>query len=228
MDLTPPTGYRPYDPNPRTATGIQALTTDQVGSGYQTLTSAVAKRLAQRAPASQMRHVVCFDLYHSPDMDVFLAQFRAAWETAYGPATWIDTRPALKESAVLARELQEFLTEDPVFGRVCDRDLTLFFHAGRWQTLIETVQAALRSADGGPIFIMGPGALLSPLRFYSDVALYAAVPRETIFLPLRLALAATWATIRIGESGRATSGVSTLIGRYRIGTSLQCSLPVIF
>jgi len=112
---------------------------------------------------------------------VFLAQFRAAWETAYGPATWIDTRPALKESAVLARELQEFLTEDPVFGRVCDRDLTLFFHAGRWQTLIETVQAALRSADGGPIFIMGPGALLSPLRFYSDVALYAAVPRETIF-----------------------------------------------
>ena len=181
MDLTPPTGYRPYDPNPRTATGIQALTTDQVGSGYQTLTSVVAKRLAQRAPASQMRHVVCFDLYHSPDMDVFLAQFRAAWETAYGPATWIDTRPALKESAVLARELQEFLTEDPVFGRVCDRDLTLFFHAGRWQTLIETVQAALRSTDGGPIFIMGPGALLSPLRFYSDVALYAAVPRETIF-----------------------------------------------
>ena len=181
MDLTPPTGYRPYDPDPRTATGIQALTTDQVGSGYQTLTSAVAKRLAQRAPASQMPHVVCFDLYHSPDMDVFLAQFRAAWETAYGPATWIDTRPALKESAVLARELQEFLTEDPVFGRVCDRDLTLFFHAGRWQTLIETVQAALRSTDGGPIFIMGPGALLSPLRFYSDVALYAAVPRETIF-----------------------------------------------
>ena len=181
MNLTPPTGYRPYDPDPRTATGIQALTTDQGGNGYQTLMSAVAKRLAQRAPASQMRHVVCFDLYHSPDMDVFLAQFRAAWETAYGPATWIDTRPALKESAVLARELQEFMTEDPVFGRVCDRDLTLFFHAGRWQTLIETVQAALRSADGGPIFIMGPGALLSPLRFYSDVALYAAVPRETIF-----------------------------------------------
>jgi mannose-6-phosphate isomerase class I len=181
MDLTPPTGYRPYDPDPRTATGIQALTTDQVGSGYQTLTSAVAKRLAQPAPASQMPHVVCFDLYHSPDMEVFLAQFRAAWETAYGPATWIDTRPALKESAVLARELQEFLTEDPVFGRVCDRDLTLFFHAGRWQTLIETVQAALQSTDGGPIFIMGPGALLSPLRFYSDVALYAAVPRETIF-----------------------------------------------
>jgi mannose-6-phosphate isomerase class I len=181
MELRQPTGYRPYDPDPQTATGIHAVTPDQAGSEYQTLVSAVAKRLAGRAPARQMRHVVCFDLYHSPNMDGFLGQFRAAWETAYGPATWIDTRTALNEPTVLARELQEFLTEDPVFGRVCDRDLTLFFDAGRWQTLVESVQAALRSANGGPLFITGPGALLSPLRLYSDVALYAAVPRETIF-----------------------------------------------
>jgi len=181
MELRSPTGYRPYDPDPQTATGIQAVTIDQAGSGYQPLASAVAKRLARRAPVRQMRHVICLDLYHSPDMDVFLDQFRAVWETAYGPATWIDTRAALKEPAVLARDLQEFLTEDPVFGRVCDRDLTLFFDAGRWQTLVETVQAALRSANGGSLFITGPGALLSPLRLYSDVALYAAVPRETIF-----------------------------------------------
>jgi mannose-6-phosphate isomerase class I len=114
-------------------------------------------------------------------MDVFLDQFHAAWEAGYGAATWIDTRAALKEPAELARELQEFLTDDRVFGRVCDRELTLFFDTGRWQTLIETIQAALGSADGGPIFITGLGALLSPLRSYSDLALYAAVPRETIF-----------------------------------------------
>src|SRR5215216_1289744 len=181
MDLTLPTGYRPYDPDPQTATGIQAVNRDQAGSGYQTLGSAVAKRLARRATTRQTRPVVCIDLYHSPDMDVFLGQFRAAWETAYGPATWIDTRTALKESAVLAQELQEFLTEDPVFGRICDRDLTLFFEADRWQTLVETVQDALRSADSGPLFITGPGAMLSPLRLYNDLALYAAVSRETIF-----------------------------------------------
>src|SRR5512134_488045 len=167
MDITTPTGYRPYDPDPQTATGFQAVTKDQAGSGYQTLASAVARRLAQRASTKQGPRVICFDLYHSPDMDLFLGQFRAAWETAYGPATWIDTRVALKEPAVLARELQEFLTEDPVFGRVCDRELTLFFDAGRWQTLVETVQAALRSADSGPLFITGPGAMLSPLRLYS-------------------------------------------------------------
>src|SRR4026209_2073923 len=108
MDFTQPTGYRSYNPDPHTATGNQAVTTNQAGSGYQTLASAVARRLVGG------RHVVCFDLYHSPEMDVFLDQFRAAWETGYGPAAWIDTRTALKEPALLARELQEFLTEDPV------------------------------------------------------------------------------------------------------------------
>ena len=182
MDFTQHSGYRLYDPDPRTATGIQGVTTNQAGSGYKALAAAVANRLGQRAPTRQPRRVVCFDLYYSPDIDVFLAQFRAAWETAYGPATWIDTRTALKEPDVLARELQEFLTEDPVFGRASDRDLTLFFDPGRWQTLVKRVEAASRSADVGPLFIMGPGALLSPLRLYSNVALYAAVPRETIFL----------------------------------------------
>lgn len=182
MNITTPTGYRPYDPDPQTATGIQTVTIDQAGSGYQTLASAVAKRLAEQVPTQQRRQVVCLDLYHSPDMDVFLSQVRRAWETAYGPATWIDTRTALKEPGVLARELQEFLTEDPVFGRVCDRDLTFFFDAGRWQILVETFQAALHSTEGGPVFITGPGALLSPLRLSSDLALYAAVPRETIFV----------------------------------------------
>jgi mannose-6-phosphate isomerase class I len=184
MDLTSPTGYRPYDPDPRTATGLQALTTDQAGSGFQALVIAVAKRLAPRGHAKQRRSVVCIDLYHSPDMDAFLDQFRAAWERIYGAAAWLDTRTALKDSEVLARELQAFLTEDPVFGRVCDRDLTLFFDPGRWQKLVETVQAVLRSedSDSSPLFITGPGAMLSPLRLYSDLALYAAVPRETIFI----------------------------------------------
>jgi len=181
MDLTRPTGYRSYDPDPQTATGFQALTDDQAGSGYRTLASAVAKRLLQRGPARNTRQIICLDLYHSPDVDGVLDQFRAAWETAYGPATWIDTGTVLKKPAVLARELQEFLTQDAVFGRVCDRDLRLFFDAGRWQALVETVQAGLQSAEGGPLFITGPGAMLSPLRGYSDVALYATVPRETIF-----------------------------------------------
>jgi hypothetical protein len=37
MELTQPTGYRPYDPDPQTGTGIQAVSIDQAGRGYQRL-----------------------------------------------------------------------------------------------------------------------------------------------------------------------------------------------
>src|SRR5262245_26742014 len=109
MDLTLPTGYRPYNSDPQTPTGIQSVTSDQAGSGYHMLANALAIRLSQRTSPSQLRSVICIDLYHSPNIDSFLDQFRAIWETAYSPATWIDTRTALKEPAVLAQELQEFL-----------------------------------------------------------------------------------------------------------------------
>src|ERR1044071_1765195 len=82
MDTIPPTGYRSYDPDPQTATGIQALTTDQGGNVYEALVSAVIMRLTGRAHARRMRPAICLDLYHSPGTDVFLSQFRTAWETA--------------------------------------------------------------------------------------------------------------------------------------------------
>jgi len=77
MDLTQHSGYRLYDPDPRTATGIQGVTTNEAGSGYKALAAALANRLRQRAPTRQPRRVVCFDLYHSPDMDVVKAYVRA-------------------------------------------------------------------------------------------------------------------------------------------------------
>ena len=121
------------------------------------------------------------DIYQAPEMDFFLDRFRQAWESAYGQATWIDTRTAFKDPSVLGHELQEFLTDDPVFGKLCDRDLTLFFDPQRWQMLVEVVNDELKGSGEGPLFVTGPGALLSPFRLYSDVALYAEVPRETVF-----------------------------------------------
>jgi mannose-6-phosphate isomerase class I len=114
-------------------------------------------------------------------MDVFLDRFHQAWESAYGKAAWIDTRTAFKDSSVLANALQEFLTDDPVFGKLCDRDLTLFFDQKRWQALVEAVNDAMKVRGEGPLFVTGPGALLSPFRLYSDVALYTEVPRESVF-----------------------------------------------
>ena len=181
MALDQPVGYRRYDPDPRTPTGLRDIVVGAAGAGYASLVAALAARLKPRAPARRAQRVICLDLYQAPEMDLFLTRFRSAWEAAYGQATWIDTRTALKDPDVLAQELREFLTDDPVFGRVCDRDLTFFFDSLRWHRLVEAVNTTLRRADEGPLFLVGPGALLSPLRLYSDVALYAQVPRETVF-----------------------------------------------
>lgn len=176
-----PSGFRRYDPDPLTPTGFSTTKPGQSGQGYLELVAAISSHLQKRRPLKRARPVVCLDLYQAPDMDDFLARFRAAWEAAHGPAEWVDTRRALKDPHVLAQELQEFLTDDPIFGRVCDRQISLFFEPERWRALITTVGELLRAENETPVFITGPGALLSPLRLYSDVALYAAVPRETVF-----------------------------------------------
>jgi hypothetical protein len=176
-----------YNPDPRV---VLELSAEAAGEGYAALAAAIAGLLSQKPKAAGRRPVVCLDLYQAPDMDRFVDQLRAAWESAYGRTDWVDTRRAFKDPATLAVELQEFLTGDPVFGRVCDRDLGLFFEPGRWQALLEEVAAATGPRAGPlepereavqPLFITGPGALLSPLRRYSDAGVYAMVARETIF-----------------------------------------------
>lgn len=195
---TEPVGYRPYDPDPRIATGMPAgahasaapagrandagtPSAPDAGSGHAALVAAIASRLERHRPIKRTRRVVAVDVYQSPCMDAFLDGLHAAWPSAHGPAEWIDTRAALKDAAVLADEAQLWLTDDPVFGRVCDRDLSMFFEPARWQALVERVQAAMTCDADGPVFVVGPGAMLSPLRTYTDVAVYAQVPREDIF-----------------------------------------------
>jgi hypothetical protein len=66
-------------------------------------------------------------------MDEFLKAFQSAWKTSEKSAIWMDPRTALKSSKELSEVLREFLTQDPVFGRVCDRDLSFFFDTTKWQ-----------------------------------------------------------------------------------------------
>lgn len=172
-----PAGFRPYDPDPRLPLGVPP---GAAGSGYAALVAAVGRRLRQRPPSKRAVRVVAVDLYQAPGMDPFLERFREAWESEHGPASWLDTRMALKAPDLLSRELDEFLTDDPVFGRVCDRDLSLFFDPERWHQLVQTVERARRTGQQGHLFVVGPGALLPALRPYADVALYAQAAREAL------------------------------------------------
>jgi len=131
------------------------------GKGYEELLAALARH-----------QTVVVDTYHAPGTDEFLARLCERWQGA-----WFDTREALKSPAELAAELAPYLTDDPVFGRVCDREIDLFFDPARWLELCRRVRAT-----PGPKLIAGPGALASPLRSYADFAVIAQVPREVVFL----------------------------------------------
>lgn len=117
--------------------------------------------------------VVLIDTYHAPGCTEFVEGLHAAWGEG---ATWFDTSSAFKDPGVLYKDLAEYLTDDPVFGRVCDRDIDLFFDGPRWLELCRRVRDAQ-----GPVVVTGPGAMSPPLRNYGDFAVIAQVPRETVF-----------------------------------------------
>ena len=134
----------------------------QAGTGYEALLKTI--------PASRM---VVVDTYHAPGTEEFLSRLRALWP---GSVSWFDTRTALKDSETLVRELAPFLTDDPVFGRVCERDIDLFFDPSKWLELCRAVRAVQ-----GPVVVVGPGAMSAPLRNYADYAVLAQVPREIVY-----------------------------------------------
>jgi mannose-6-phosphate isomerase class I len=136
----------------------------QAGTGYESLVKAIT--------AGDPRTVLV-DTYHAPGTDEFMARLRAKWEPK---VSWFDTREALKDPEALARDLDAYLTDDPVFGRVCDCDIDLFFDPDKWLALCRAVRSAV-----GPVVVIGPGAVSPPLRNYADCSVIAQVPRETVF-----------------------------------------------
>ncbi|MCA9781673.1 MAG: class I mannose-6-phosphate isomerase, partial [Candidatus Eremiobacteraeota bacterium] len=114
------------------------------------------------------------DTYHSPGLDVFLGQVQKKWP---GAPRWFDTRVALKSKDRMESDFADYLTDDPVFGRVCDKEIDLFFDEDKWLQLCREVRA-----QEGQVVVVGPGALASPLRSYADCAVLTHVPRETVFL----------------------------------------------
>ena len=136
----------------------------QAGAGYEPLVTAILKNKPR---------TVLVDTYHAPGSDEFLTRLRKAWDRE---VAWFDTRQALKDTETLARDLAVYLTDDPVFGRVCDRDVDLFFDPAKWLELCRSVRAAT-----GTVVVAGPGALAPPLRTYADIAVIAQVPREIVF-----------------------------------------------
>lgn len=161
----------PYQPDPSICCSADG-DEHELGKGLQQLVAAIRSRVQGRANA-----LVCLDFYWCPEWERVLSALRQAWPSS---ASWFVTTEALKSPSQLETELTPYLTEDPVFGRVCDRDMDLFFQPEAWAKFCQKVQQANQK---GPVVVAGPAAMQAPLRNQAHCGVYLQVPRETIFVP---------------------------------------------
>lgn len=80
----------------------------------------------------------------------------------------VRTTDYLRPPEELRAHFQPWLTDNPVFGRICDRPLSDYFRA-------DALEAAAR---GDRLLVVGPGA--AAVRPDADLRLYCDVPREEI------------------------------------------------
>jgi mannose-6-phosphate isomerase class I len=95
---------------------------------------------------------------------------------ALGPCAVVQTFDYLRPAAALREHFQPWLTENPVFGRLCDRPLSDYFAMDQLQDALTAAreQAAER---GAPVLVVGPYALGA---VPADLGLYCDLPREEI------------------------------------------------
>lgn len=86
------------------------------------------------------------------------------------------TASALRPEDELKSHFYPWLTDNPVFGRVCDRPLTDYFRPGAYVRL--AADFARESGDD-VVFLFGPYAI-SPETENADLTLYVDLPREDI------------------------------------------------
>ena len=119
--------------------------------------------------------IVALETYHG----VYVEEISNGLSQALVNVLIIDTSSALRSEADIANLVQDFVTDDPVFGYVCPFQLQLFFDAEKVTALRHQIQAS--SAE--VILVVGMGATL--IVHEPDRLIYADMPRWEIQLRFR-------------------------------------------
>lgn len=111
------------------------------------------------------KRVICLDLYHGVDA----TQVREAIQKHMDAVAVIHTNDSLKSSDKIGTMVYPFVTDDPVFGKMNDLEMSDFFESGQ----LERVREQIRSIGSGTVVIYGEGAALfaePDLLVYADIA----------------------------------------------------------
>ncbi len=109
--------------------------------------------------------VICIDAYHAVDTGLL----GEAISRNLKPATVIHTSNALKSVDGISAMVYPFVTDDQVFGKMNDLEMTDFFDKGR----LEGMREQIRAIESGTVVVYGEGAALfadCDLLIYADIA----------------------------------------------------------
>lgn len=140
----------------------------------------VAEELKRKAEAlleNRKRVVLCLDSYPGVDQEALLRLARGLM-----PVRLFDMEDYAKEEKVLEEELQDFITEDRVFGVICHKKLEDLFEPEK----LRRGKEALNNVHEGLVVIAGVG---SGLLHSGDIYVYCNITRWEIQLRYRRGMA---------------------------------------
>ncbi len=159
------------EPHARSTPGVYdlfptfPLPDGQIRAGYDALAGIVAAHI--RAGARR----VAIDGFGGSAWAALRDGLDAALLSETVAVEWRDAAESLlSEAAVLERIDENLGGDDPLFGRLCERDLIEFFEA-------ESLQTLGRLAGEQPVIIYGVGAALAGT---ADVLIYVDVPKDEL------------------------------------------------
>jgi len=141
-------------------------------TGWEALVATLQNRIRS---LDQPKTIVAVDTYLGVYTDEVIAGLRALSDQL----TIVETGQALRSQGEINDLVNDFVTDDPVFGYVCPFELPRFYDEARLATGQQTIQAVLE----GVVLVVGIGAALFVDK--PDLLIYADMPRWEIQLRFR-------------------------------------------
>ncbi len=151
-----------FDKSPKVVVPGQSCVT-----GWEAISQTLADIVkAQKKPKT----VVAIETYHG----VYIDELRQGITSGLVNTIALETTDALRSESEIAALVQEYVTDDPVFGFVCPLSLRAFFDEDK----LTTLQTKLDTAAEETLVVLGIGATLVVPE--PDILIYVDMPRWEI------------------------------------------------
>ena len=141
-------------------------------AGWDSIAETISKQIEEKG---KERVLICIECYHGVDSEAVLAGLKERLNGVHA----VNVAEAMLPAREIRGRVQQYVTDDPVFGYMAPLQMSDFFDAKKLQSLKERVE----KIDAGVIIMYGIGATLPDVA--PDMVIYADMPRWEIQLRFR-------------------------------------------